>query len=190
MSTSKSSVRAELRRETLWSDESGTRWFLVSDDVRLPPGDFAIRTRSGRRAEVAEGALAGCEVDHERAVAWLQSQLDPAVDVLKDFAATGAARLRETAAELRSENVDARRQLADAWATLRGLVTTTVGAVRDEWRRVETERATAAPGGGSSAADFLERLAQRAGAIADDLHARAMEAKSRADGAKKEGSDS
>ena len=110
--------------------------------------------------------------------------------MLKDFAATGAARLRETAAELRSENVDARRQLADAWATLRGLVTTTVGAVRDEWRRVETERATAAPGGGSSAADFLERLAQRAGAIADDLHARAMEAKSRADGAKKEGSDS
>jgi hypothetical protein len=182
VSTSRSSVRAELRPETLWSDQPGARWFLVSDEVCLPPGDFVIRTRSGKHAAVDERAVAPFEMDRDQALTWLQSQLDPAVDVLKDFAATGAARLRAAAAELRTENAAARRQLADVWSAVRGVVTATAGALRDEWQRVEAERAATAPGKGPSAADVLERLAQRAGAIADDLQTRARDARRRPDG--------
>lgn len=60
---------------TLWSDASMTRQFLIPDTCQLSPGDFVLRTATGREWQVDPAALAKFEISNEEAKAWLEKQL-------------------------------------------------------------------------------------------------------------------
>lgn len=65
---------AHMPVRTLWSDEAKTRQFLIPDTTRLPPGDFTLRTATGRRVAVDPEAVRAFEVTPEQARAWLKDQ--------------------------------------------------------------------------------------------------------------------
>jgi hypothetical protein len=69
--------------KTLWTDESGKRCFLIPDALELPPGDFGLRTATGRERKVDPDALTPFEVSTEEGVAWTKAQLGTVVGLLK-----------------------------------------------------------------------------------------------------------
>lgn len=69
--------------KTLWTDETGKRCFLIPDAQELPPGDFALRTATGRERKVDPDALTPFEVSTEEGVAWTKAQLGTVVGLLK-----------------------------------------------------------------------------------------------------------
>jgi hypothetical protein len=65
---------------TLWSDPERTRFFLVPDDKELPPGQFVLRTITGRNMEVDEAALAEYEISEQEAKEWLKGEFGKMLD--------------------------------------------------------------------------------------------------------------
>ncbi len=65
---------AELAK-TLWTDEPGSRRFLIPDDLELPTGELNLRTATGRERRADPAALAPFEVSAEEAQAWAKAQL-------------------------------------------------------------------------------------------------------------------
>ena len=68
---------------TLWSDIERSRFFLISGDCKIPPGDFPLRTITGRQMEVEPNALAPFEISREEAKTWLNSQFDRVLEEAK-----------------------------------------------------------------------------------------------------------
>ncbi len=68
---------------TLWSDSERSRFFLISGDRQLPPGDFVLRTITGRQMEVDPNALAPFEVTRDEAKTWLNSQFGQVLEEAK-----------------------------------------------------------------------------------------------------------
>ncbi|MGH6891166.1 MAG: hypothetical protein ACREEP_02790, partial [Dongiaceae bacterium] len=60
---------------TLWTDVDKTQRFLIPDSCQLPPGDFLLRTATGRERRFDPDALTDFEVTDEEAKAWLKEQL-------------------------------------------------------------------------------------------------------------------
>ena len=69
--------------QTLWSDVERSRFFLIPSDRQLPPGDFPLRTITGRQMEVEPQSLTPFEVTREEATAWLKSQLGNVIEEAK-----------------------------------------------------------------------------------------------------------
>lgn len=65
---------------TLWTDPARSRYFLIPDDSELPPGDFILRTLTGRKLEVAPQSLAAFELSEEQAKAWLKAEFGKLLD--------------------------------------------------------------------------------------------------------------
>jgi len=68
---------------TLWSDTPRTRFFLIPDEQQIPPGDFVIRTITGRKHEVDPASLAPFEKTEEEAKKWLESQFGQILDTAR-----------------------------------------------------------------------------------------------------------
>ncbi|HEY8072441.1 MAG TPA: hypothetical protein VIE47_10820 [Methylocystis sp.] len=71
---------SSLARLTLWSDTSRSHFFLIPDQHPLPPGNFVLRTLTGREQCVDEAALAPYEVSEEQAKNWLESEFGKMLD--------------------------------------------------------------------------------------------------------------
>jgi hypothetical protein len=59
---------------TLWSDTARTRFFLIPDDEQLPPGEFDLRTITGRHLKVDAATLAQFEISEQEAKEWLKGE--------------------------------------------------------------------------------------------------------------------
>ena len=68
---------------TLWSDVERSRFFLIPGDRQIPPGDFPLRTITGRQMEVEPNALAPFEISREEAKTWLNSQFGQVLEEAK-----------------------------------------------------------------------------------------------------------
>ena len=71
------------KTKTLWSDVTRRRHFLIPDGQGLPPGDFVLRTVTGRQQQVQADAVAPFEVTHDEAKVWLRVQFGQVVDKAK-----------------------------------------------------------------------------------------------------------
>jgi hypothetical protein len=65
---------------TLWANSTRSRLFLLPDDHLLPPGDFVLRTITGREQRVEEMSLTPFEVTEEQAKEWLQGEFGKILD--------------------------------------------------------------------------------------------------------------
>ena len=70
-------------KQTLWSDGSRNRHFLISEDKKLPSGDFILRTITGRQQEVDPEAVVPFEVSREEAKEWVKTELGGVLGDLK-----------------------------------------------------------------------------------------------------------
>ncbi|MDJ0592860.1 MAG: hypothetical protein QNJ72_23195 [Pleurocapsa sp. MO_226.B13] len=68
---------------TLWSDVERSRFFLIPGDRKIPPGDFPLRTITGRQMEVDPKALETFEISREEAKNWLNSQFGQVIEEAK-----------------------------------------------------------------------------------------------------------
>ena len=84
---------------TLWSDVTRARHFLIPDSVKAPSGDFVLRTVVGRQMEVDEKAVLQYEVSREEAEAWLKAQFGQLLDGAKESVKELWQRLRKTLLE-------------------------------------------------------------------------------------------
>ena len=78
----------------LWTDGARTRFFIVPDDAVLPAGDFALRTITGRKADVDPAALAPFEVSEPQAKAWLEGEFGRMLDTARGAVDRFVDRLR------------------------------------------------------------------------------------------------
>jgi hypothetical protein len=88
----------------IWSTLDRARRFIIPDDAELPPGDFALRTATGRAASVDEAAVLPFEVSDDEARAWAKAQLGGVLGELRGRTLGFAERLRRRTAEMREEN--------------------------------------------------------------------------------------
>jgi hypothetical protein len=65
---------------SLWTDPARTRFFLLPDDRQLPPGDFILRTLTGRELKVDPASLTAFELSEEQAKEWLKSEFGKLLD--------------------------------------------------------------------------------------------------------------
>ncbi|HEX7317544.1 MAG TPA: hypothetical protein VF297_26825 [Pyrinomonadaceae bacterium] len=72
-------LREQVSRN-LWTDPARTRYFLLPDDPRLPPGEFVLRTVTGRELRVEEGAAAAFEVSEAEAREWVKAEFGEMLD--------------------------------------------------------------------------------------------------------------
>lgn len=70
-------------RETLWLDETQTRFFLVPDDTELAAGGFAIRNLVNLRKSVDPAALLPFEISREQADQRIRGQVAQFADAIK-----------------------------------------------------------------------------------------------------------
>jgi hypothetical protein len=178
-SGSKSSARAELDARTLWSDETGRRWFLVPDSAALPPGGLLMRTIGGQRESVDAVWAQAFEVGPAEAGSWLRTQLDPAVDALRGVIGETVARLREATVAMRARNDGERRRRSEVVRTTRQALAEAVRRLSDEATRLRRDHRWASDGSAGGVARLLDVLGDRAGTIADELRAKAEEVRVR-----------
>lgn len=70
--------------KTLWSDSEKKRHFLIPDSLQLPPGEYQLRTPTGKKRFVDPDALKNFEVSEEEADTWLKEELG---DVMRQLGA-------------------------------------------------------------------------------------------------------
>jgi hypothetical protein len=68
---------------SLWIDATQTRYFLIPSRQELPGGDFPIHNLEGEQKKVAIAKIASCEITQEQAKAYLESQINKAIDQAK-----------------------------------------------------------------------------------------------------------
>ena len=128
---------------SLWSDTLRSRFFLIPDEQLLPPGEFVIRTITGRKLEVDPASLAPFEKTEAEAKKWLESQFGKILDTARgavdrfvdrltgadadrlapvraavEDLETAAERLAADGAPLTSEEIGRLTQLADRVTSL------------------------------------------------------------------------
>lgn len=69
-----------LETRTLWTDPARTRYFRIPDDEPLPPGEFVLRTVTGRELRVDEGSLAAFEMGEAEAKEWVKAEFGEMLD--------------------------------------------------------------------------------------------------------------
>lgn len=142
---------------SIWMTDDGSRYFLVPDDSKLPPGDLAIRTILGRRCSVDTAAVASYEVTKDEADARMRARVVGALEATRQgldelIAAVKASGKKSTedASEEPPENEEATRvrQSLDAFAgELRGFFSGISSAVRGAVQ-TEVENLSSQDGGG------------------------------------------
>jgi hypothetical protein len=73
-------MRDENLALTLWANAERSRFFLVSDDYLLPPGNFILRTITGHEQRVDATALVPFEVTEEQAKEWVKGEFGEILD--------------------------------------------------------------------------------------------------------------
>jgi hypothetical protein len=102
----------------LYTTPDRTRYFLVPDDVDLPPGDLTIRTcvgreRPGQERSVDAAAAASYEVSEDEARAWARDELEDVLGDVRERVLGFAERLKGRTAELREDNRQAWAGVSD-----------------------------------------------------------------------------
>ncbi len=69
---------------SLWIDATQTRYFLISNRQELSDGNFPLHNLDGEQKEVAIAKIASYEITQEQATAYLESQINQAIDQAKD----------------------------------------------------------------------------------------------------------
>jgi hypothetical protein len=67
------------------------RFFLVPDDVALPPGGFPLSSLTGGTVSVDDAQLAAYEIDEEAARAWVEKRRQIAADLVRELNAWATA---------------------------------------------------------------------------------------------------
>jgi hypothetical protein len=75
---------------TLYASSDRTRFFHVPNEARLPPGDFVVRSLTGRKLEVDPVVLAVYEVPEAEAMALAQEVLAGFADKVRTVAMSAA----------------------------------------------------------------------------------------------------
>lgn len=88
---------------TFWTGEGRSRFFLIPDDQQLPPGDFVLRTLTGREMRVAPSALAEFEVSEREAKEWLKGEFGKLLDSARSKIDGFVQKLHEAAREADEE---------------------------------------------------------------------------------------
>lgn len=88
-----------MESKTLWSNHDRTRFFLIPDDPEIPPGDFVLRTLTGRELRVAPSALAEFEVSEQEAKEWLKAEFGKMLDGARSAIDGFVKKLHEAARE-------------------------------------------------------------------------------------------
>jgi hypothetical protein len=71
-------------QKTLWTDSNRTRFFAIPSGEELPPGEFLIRTVTGRQQSIDLSVVVQYELSKEEATEWLTAQLTQVVNQGKD----------------------------------------------------------------------------------------------------------
>jgi hypothetical protein len=137
---------------TLWANPMRSRFFLVPDEHPLPPGDFVLRTITGREQRVNSAALVPFEVSEEQAKEWLKDEFGKMLD-----SARGA--VNRFVEKLRS-GPEKPGRIADLCALLDRIETIL--------NLIVAEGGSDGTAGGTTAKD-IETIAERVGGIAARL---------------------
>lgn len=70
----------ETSPRSLWTDPARGRYFLFPDGQQLPPGEFVLRTVTGRELRVEEEAAATFEVSESEAREWVRAEFGEMLD--------------------------------------------------------------------------------------------------------------
>lgn len=65
---------------TLWTDPARSRYFVLPDEEQLPPGEFVLRTLTGRELRVEEASAAAFEVSEAEAREWVKAEFGELLD--------------------------------------------------------------------------------------------------------------
>ena len=76
-------MKSNLKR-SLWSDSSRSRYFLIPDDQALVTGDFILCSLNGDKKNVDSAALASFEITESEAKAYLQTEINQALEEAKN----------------------------------------------------------------------------------------------------------
>ncbi|MCP4535605.1 MAG: hypothetical protein GY832_00490 [Chloroflexi bacterium] len=113
---------------SLWTNNGQTKYYLIPPDQLLPDGDFTIRTSTGQEQAVDATAAAIFEITKEQAEQHIQSQMDQALEGVKDVLGDFMGMMQQEAKQ---------RAATQAEPPLRvtpGLVTDLIGFTADELR--------------------------------------------------------
>ncbi len=70
-------------KNSLWINATQTRYFLIPNRQEIPGGNFPLHNLEGEQKKVAIAAIASCEITQEQAKAYLESQINQAIDQAK-----------------------------------------------------------------------------------------------------------
>jgi hypothetical protein len=76
-------LQSDMNAAALWSDPARSRFFLIPARRTLPPGDFILRTITGREQRVHDAALAEFEVTEEQAKEWVKGEFGKILDTAR-----------------------------------------------------------------------------------------------------------
>jgi len=71
-------------KPSLWIDSTRSHYFLISNDQDLSSGDFIIFALNGEEKKVDYNALKSWEIPESQAKAYLQAEMDQALDEAKN----------------------------------------------------------------------------------------------------------
>lgn len=76
-------MKSNLKR-SLWIDSTRSRYFLIPDDQALVTGDFILCSLNGDKKNVDSAALASFEITESEAKAYLQTEMNQALEEAKN----------------------------------------------------------------------------------------------------------
>jgi len=94
-------------KKTLWTNRDRSRTFLIPEGADLPPGDFELRTITGRGQRVIEEELTPYEVSTDEARKWLGEQLGEVLTEAKTEFLTALGEARQRSRERAEATLDA-----------------------------------------------------------------------------------
>jgi len=104
--------------ESLWKSSDPARFFVIPDDVELPPGNLSIRNLIGERREVDPGALERFERTEAEASKWMEGKVGKALEGVRGWIDNLADRLTGANAD----PIGALREAADRTQHLTSIV--------------------------------------------------------------------
>jgi hypothetical protein len=79
--------------QSLWKTSDPQRFFVVADDVELPPGPLKIRNLAGRTRAVDEESVVPHEVTEAQATEWMRAQVSDLLGGVRGWLDNGVDRL-------------------------------------------------------------------------------------------------
>jgi len=65
---------------TLWTDPARTRYFRIPDGEQMPPGEFVLRTVTGRELRVEPESVAAFELSEAEVREWVRGEFGELLD--------------------------------------------------------------------------------------------------------------